>query len=65
MAWVTQTFNHGEKKVELLEDLIIIVDDDMRESVVMLPSCSADAHNWALMLRRAARRLEEIGKELK
>ena len=64
MAWVTQTFGHGDKEVNLYEDAVFIQCDRTKEGVWFDPTGQDEAHGWALMLRRAARRLEEIGKGL-
>lgn len=60
MAWVKQEFSaHG---------LNVLLEDDgvsVNEFAIWLQPRSRDeAHDWAMMLRKAARRLEEIGKGL-
>lgn len=65
MAWVTQEFKQGDLSVSLLSEAVSIQqegDETPSETLFLQPECQADAHGWALMLRRAARRLEEIGK---
>lgn len=60
MAWVTQQFKHGSLEVTLEADGV-----QFNEFLLWLrPKKQEDAHNWAMMLRRAARRLEEVGKGL-
>ena len=61
MAWVTQKFEYRCLGVELDEGSVEITSG---ESIYLTPENSQEAHAWAMMLRRAARRLEEIGKEL-
>lgn len=70
MAWVTQEFRHDALSVSLGGDKVDIMlsggapgapDTDW---IVLAPKRQVDAHSWAMMLRRAARRLEEIGKGL-
>lgn len=60
MAWVSQSFGHAGFKVELLEKSVSLGD----YTIWLMPMSAEDAHSWAMMLRRAARRLEEIGKGL-
>lgn len=61
MAWVPQKFEYSSFRVELFE-CDVSLDD---YTIWLKPQTSAQAHSWAMMLRRAARRLEEIGKGLK
>jgi len=62
MAWVTQSFQSGNTEVHLFESSVTI--SDKPEWVDIHPKTREQAHDAALMLRRAARRLEEIGKDL-
>lgn len=62
MAWVTQRFTSGSVEVSLEEAWVRIYRRG--STFVMYPTTRDEAHDWALMLRRAARRLEEIGKSL-
>ena len=67
MAWVTQKFNHSHLMIDLYDDLVFITQPtEAGEQCVCLDpdGKKEDAHAWAMMLRKAARRLEEIGKEL-
>lgn len=66
MAWVTQAFSIKGTLVRLEEDgvMIEVVDCTGEERVYLAPRTREEAHGLALMLRRAARRLEEIGKGL-
>lgn len=75
MAWVTQDFEHGCFHVLLRDDEVLLYEDGGEDvdgdqerypitSIRLFPFSSDDAHNWAMMLRKAARRLEEIGKGL-
>lgn len=66
MAWVTQIFGQSDKAVSLYEDSVLVEGGSQTgpEGVWFEPENRGDAHAWALMLRRAARRLEEIGKGL-
>lgn len=61
MAWVTQKFSQGCMGVELGDSYVQI---DSQSSIFLAPLKKEDARAWAMMLRRAARRLEEIGKGL-
>lgn len=63
---VEQSFRHLNVTVTLgLEDVWFHDPEDESRSYVLRPSTTEDAHTYALMLRRAARRLEGIGESLK
>ena len=62
MAWVNAKFNHKDLDVVLCERYINIESDP--GYITIMPRLKEDAHAWAMMLRKAARRLEEIGKEI-
>ena len=62
MAWVTQQFGEDDFKVVLEEKQVRILV--WGEGLTLAPPMRDVAHNQAMMLRRAARRLEEIGKGL-
>lgn len=66
MAWVTQTFEIDLFKVSLQEDRVVLEMEHPTGPIkfILLPDTKGLAHGTALLLRRAARRLEEIGKEL-
>ena len=67
MAWVTQDFKHNFIGVFLDHKDVMIYEEQIggeENTISLSPKSSSDAHSWALMLRRAARRLEEIGKGL-
>ena len=66
MAWVTQSFISDDGKFELIlySDRVFLDPGDGQESVMFHPSTKDEAHTLAMLLRRAARRLEEIGKGL-
>lgn len=74
MAWVKQDFVHhgfnvslGDSTVQLANGVKWDVDSgslSYSAEIQLEPSCRDEAHCWALMLRRAARRLEEIGKAM-
>lgn len=61
VAWVIQKFEHSNLGVELGDDYVQIQSG---ESLFLSPKSEEEAHAWALMMRRAARRFEEIGKGL-
>lgn len=62
MAWVTQKFEHNGLEVVLAAETVVFQDDG--HFLELCPKTSAGAHAQAMMLRRAARRLEEIGNGL-
>ena len=62
MAWVTQKFGEDAFEVVLEEKRVRILV--WGEGLTLAPTLRETAHDQALMLRRAARRLEEIGKGL-
>lgn len=67
MAWVEQSFNQGRLSVSLHSNSAVITlkgEETGAETICLDPQTQADAHGWAMMLRRSARRLEEIGKDL-
>lgn len=67
MAWVTQHFEVQGFKVSLLGDRVEIEVQDPTLGACKIffkPLTQSGAHGGAMMLRRAARRLEEIGKDL-
>lgn len=69
MAWVEQVFTHCEKRFHLLNNAVFMqdkADGDPQGSpgLWLEPSTQSEAHGWAMMLRKSARRLEEIGKGL-
>ena len=59
MAWVEQEFSHKGFQVTLQDDGVWF-----DQWIHLLPKAQEEAHAWAMMLRKAARRLEEIGKGL-
>ena len=60
MAWIEQEFSHKGFQVKLQTDVVWL-----GEWVHLAPQTQDEAHAWAMMLRKSARRLEEIGKGLK
>jgi len=68
MTWVLQSFDvPGLMKVDLHGSAVALsgtAANGSPSAIIILPKAQSDAHAAALMLRRAARRLEEIGKEL-
>jgi hypothetical protein len=72
MAWVTQTFMSNGVTASLGESKVILgvssgakglwFDKDMILHIE--PASKEESHNLALIFRRIARRLEEIGKGL-
>lgn len=68
MTLIMQSFDvPGLMKVHLFDAAITIsgtVAKGEPSAVTVLPKTKDDAHNAALMLRKAARRLEEIGQGL-
>ena len=63
MAWVTQTFTLDHLEVALKGDRVQFrLWDELK--LDLYPQTSDSAHKWAMILRKAARRLEEIGKGL-
>ena len=70
MAWVIQSFKVAKLMgVDLFSSAVTITGieggtADIPGAVTILPKSKEDAHAAAMMFRRAARRLEEIGKEL-
>jgi len=63
MAWVKQIFEAHGLKVTLWEGSVSL-DAANGFGVQLSPPSRSQAHDQALMLRRAARRLEEIGEGL-
>ena len=63
MAWVVQTFDAHEFEVQL-EHAHVEFEFPGGFRVTLEPGKQVEAHDWAMMLRRAARRLEEIGQGL-
>ena len=63
MAWVKQTFDLSDMEVTL-ENKRVLLGNLGCDLAVWEPKTSQQAHSMALVLRRAARRLEEIGKGL-
>lgn len=61
MAWITQQFTKSGFRMELTEQDVSFDD----RTICLTPQRQEDAHAWAMMLRKAARRLEEIGRGLK
>ena len=57
-----ERFNLGGVEVILYPDCVFI--SDTTESVFLDPEFQNEAHTWAMFLRRAARRMEEIGRGL-
>ncbi len=66
MAWVRQRFEMDGVRVTLDEhDVEIkIQDGPIPVAIVLEPDTQQEAHGYAMLLRRAARRLEEIGRGL-
>lgn len=65
MAWVEQIFTlDGRYRVHLYDESVRISEDMHGSFVDINPINREEAHSLALMLRRAARRLEDIGKGL-
>lgn len=62
MAWVTQRFENNGFVVCLFEDSVNL--SLFGHGVSLTPENQPEAHSQAMMLRRAARRLEEVGKVL-
>lgn len=63
MAWVTQRFTLGTLDARL-ESGCVVIGNLGYDLARWEPKTKEEAHGMALILRRAARRLEEIGKEL-
>ena len=63
MAWATQTIESGGFIVRLEQNKVVL-NGDMGYQTIFEPEATEEAHTWAMMLRKAARRLEEIGKGL-
>ena len=59
---VADKFHLEGVEVILYPDCIFI--SDTTESVFLDPETKIEAHTWAMFLRRAARKLEEIGRGL-
>jgi len=59
MAWIEQDFSHKGFQVTLQTDGVWF---DLW--VHLAPKTQDEAHAWAMMLRKSARRLEEIGRGL-
>jgi hypothetical protein len=63
MAWVVQKFAVDNLEVSLGDKMVTFQGGGY--NLVFYPRDQQSSHAYALMLRRAARRLEEIGKGLK
>ena len=63
MAWVKQKFEVGTLSISL-EGARVVLGNRGCDLAVWEPETHEDAHGMAMMLRRGARRLEEIGKGL-
>jgi virulence-associated protein VagC len=63
MAWVTQKFE-GHGLTVSLEEHRVAMTTALGDELIITPMGQQHAHHFAMMLRRAARRLEEIGKGL-
>ena len=66
MAWVVQRFDSEILSTSLFEKGVNLrhIEGDQVHIIMLHPLTRGDAHDAALVLRRAARRLEEIGKGL-
>ena len=64
MAWLTQKFEGHGVSVVLESHRVQVVVPAQRVDLMLAPRSQDEAHHLAMMLRRAARRLEEIGKGL-
>lgn len=64
MAWVTQKFEYAGLEFILEAKRVIIQDEDHKGGLILEPTDQDSAHSQAMLLRRAARRLEEIGKAM-
>lgn len=69
MTWVLQTFSSSKLKVTLDERWIVLQAEAASSNrglatILIDPQTRNEAHDLALILRKTARRLEEIGKGL-
>lgn len=67
-SWIEQTFHYGPLTLELKTDTVTLtasVQGHPPSIISIKPSKQQEAHDMALLLRKAARRFEEIGKGLK
>ena len=68
MAWVKQTIESQTLSVDLLAGSVCLRGETLPGilpgALTIEPRTRQEAHDTALVLRRAARRLEEIGKGL-
>jgi hypothetical protein len=65
MAWVTERLEYGILTAFLGENEVQLDSMNAEEAFVLHPVSQDEAHSWALIFRKTARRLEEIGKGLK
>lgn len=63
---VEQSFTHAGVIITLGTSAIVFSEEDTKPdmSFIIEPTSKLEAHTFALMLRRAARRLEGIGENL-
>jgi len=64
MVWVTSTLEHWGCTAKLEENGVRIWMGDPNHSVDFFPHSANDAHTYALILRKCARRLEDVGRGL-
>ena len=66
MAWVVQRFDSEILSASMLEKSVCLrqTAGEQLNLISLHPLTKSDAHDAALVLRRAARRLEEIGRGL-
>jgi len=61
MALLIDTYAFGDFTLSLCEEDLFL-SNTKGQQITIRPSSTTEAHDWALMLRRAARRLEAIGR---
>lgn len=65
--WIPQTFTYGDLKISLASDHVSFtreMADGSRVEITIKPVHQTHAHDMAHLLRKAARRFEEIGRGL-
>lgn len=65
--WLNTSINFSTHDGSVCVDLNVgqvVISQDEGSPVIFTPETRQDAHDWALVFRKAARRLEEIGRGL-
>ena len=62
--WITQTLSIHARAQIILESKFVTISDIGNGCAVFMPETRDDANAQAIALRLAAKRLEDIGKEL-